>query len=557
MKKVAKYLSIFIILSLTKKSLGQSINYFWVNGAGVTSNSKVGKNTSTDASGNVIVVGDFNSPVAFGSTTLSTFGYGDIFVVKYSSSGTVQWAKSAGGSSYDYVKGVSAQASGEILITGYFNSPTITFDTFTLTNADNTGTTRDIFIVKYDSLGNVLWAKSAGGSLNDYGYSVSTDNTGNSVVVGSFFSNTITFGSSTLTNFGSAEMFIVKYGPSGNVLWAKSTGGALSDEAYGVSTDATGNVLVTGYFNSLLVTFDSVTLNNSDGSSGTSDMFLVKYDAVGNVLWAKSGSGSPNEYGRCVSADNSGNIFIAGNFNSSTFSIGTTTLNNLGGEDLFIVKYSPSGNVLWAKNEGGLSNEYGYGISTDVSGNVMITGTFNSPNLTVGTTTYTNAGNTDVLAVKYDPLGNVILAQTWGGNSSDEAYGITTDGSGNSIITGYFSSPTINFGSNSLTNGSSGNSDFFAVKLGYIATSVFEKDNERIASVYPNPFQNIFTVQLNNENSGIINLEVVNILGEILYQTSAIDNKYKIDLSNESSGVYFIKIKTINNDVSYSKLIKQ
>ena len=259
-------------------------------------------------------------------------------------------ARAATGSGQQEGLSIATDASGNVFVTGYFASPTITFGTTTLTNAGQ----YDIFLVKYDGTGNVLWAKSAGGTGGDEGWSVSTDASGNVFATGVFSSPTITFGTTTLTNAGIAAIFIVKYDGAGNVLWAKSAGGIGGDGGYSVATDVAGNVFATGVFSSPTITFGTTTLTNTSG--GYADIFLVKYDGIGNVLWAKNAGGTVDDYGWSAATDVSGNVFVTGYFTSATITFGTTTLINnsfAGMEDIFLVKYDGAGNVLWAKSAGG------------------------------------------------------------------------------------------------------------------------------------------------------------------------------------------------------------
>ena len=126
---------------------------------------------------------------------------------------------------------------------------------------------------------NWQWAKSAGGTTLDAGYSISTDAGGNVLVTGLFQSSSISFGSTTLTNAGGGylDIFVVKYDASGNALWAKSAGGTSSDDrGFAISTDASGNVLVTGSFQSSSITFGSITLTNA----GSVDIFVAKLNGV-------------------------------------------------------------------------------------------------------------------------------------------------------------------------------------------------------------------------------------------------------------------------------------
>ena len=316
------------------------------------------------------------------------------------------WAKRAGGTSYDVGNSCSTDANGNIIAIGFFKSLSINFGTTTLTNADNTGNTIDIFIVKYDAAGNVLWAKSAGGTDDDGGYSCSTDASGNIIATGYFTSPSITFGSTTLTNAGAGydDMFIVKYNAAGNVLWAKSAEGTSWDYGNSCTTDANGNIFATGGFYSSSINFGTTTLTNADNTGNTIDIFIVKYDAAGNVLWAKSAGGTDDDEVLSCTTDANGNIITTGFFSSPTITFGTTTLTNAnaGGFDMFIVKYDAGGNVLWAKSAGGTSEDDGLSCSTDANGNIIATGFFYSPSITFGTTTLTNEGGDDIFIVKYD-----------------------------------------------------------------------------------------------------------------------------------------------------------
>jgi hypothetical protein len=178
-------------------------------------------------------------------------------------------------------------------------------------------------------------------------------------MTGGFSSSMITFGETTLTNTSTSvlpeDMFIVKYDPNGIALWAKSAGGISVNRGSGIATDGSGNVYVTGPFCLYPITFGTITLPNG----GAWDMYIVKYDASGNVPWAKRAGGSKTEYGRGIATDRNGNVLVIGDFGSSTITFGTTTLNNTYGTntsnytDMFIAKYDANGNVPWAKCAGG------------------------------------------------------------------------------------------------------------------------------------------------------------------------------------------------------------
>jgi len=519
------------------------------------------------------------------------------------------WAKSAGGSDDDNGRSISTDTNGNSYITGDFKSPTITFGSTILTNANAGGYATDIFIVKYDGAGNVLWAKSAGGTVDDDVESISTDANGNSYITGYFGGHTITFGNTTLTNAGLGGFFVVKYDGAGNVLWAKSAGGSNDAHGNSISTDTNGNSYITGMF-FYSTSFGSTTLTNVGGN----DIFIVKYDGAGNVLWAKSAGGTGNDNGKSISSDANGNSYIIGNFISPTITFGSTTLTNVSSlyeGDIFIVKYDGAGNVLWAKSAEGSANDNGWSISTDANGNSYITGYFQSPTITFGSTTLINTGGTnifvvkydgagnvlwaksaggtsgsittdangnpyitgvffssitfgsttltgygsDIFVVKYDGAGNVLWAKSAGGTGSDWGKSISTDANGNSYITGCSNSPTITFGNTTLTN--AGGWDIFVAKLDNVTGIVEDNEPFNAITIFPNPANGNFTV---NSKIKISKIEVINVQGKKVY-TSQINTTQsileglstEIDLSNESKGIYFVNIiadeKTYNSKI--------
>ncbi|MEO8146382.1 MAG: T9SS type A sorting domain-containing protein [Bacteroidia bacterium] len=312
----------------------------------------------------------------------------------------------------------------------------------------------------YSQMPSYQWAKSAGGLDYELGFSITADANGNSYVTGYFGSPSIIFGSFTLNNNGGNDIFIIKYDPAGNVIWAKSAGGVDYDFGKSIATDALDNIYVTGIFNSPSITFGAFTINNN--AAGSNDIFIVKYDTAGNVIWAKSVGGISDDSGISITTDAIGNSYVTGNFQSPSIIFGAFTLNNIGNGDVFIVKYDTAGNVIWAKSAGGTDYELAYSIAADANGNSYITGYFQSQSITFGPYTLNSNGNADVFIVKYDTAGNVIWANSAGGTNYEMGYSITTDANANSYVTGYFEGPGISFGSDTLNT--NGFSDVFIVK---------------------------------------------------------------------------------------------
>ena len=306
-------------------------NAIWAKGAsGVNSTSGYG--VSADSYGNIYVAGGYNDSVTFGATTLVSAGGQDAFLNKYDSNGNLVWAKSEGGTSGDVGASVRVDNGSNIIMVGYFTGSSITFGSFTLTNAGQ----EDIYVVKYDSSGTVLWAKSGNGNGDEYVQQVSTDFNGDVFVGGSFNSSSLLFGSSVLHSIGGLDAFIVKYNSSGNVIWAKSGGGNTNDYGFSVSADSSGNSYISGGFTDPSILFDSYTITAP--AFTTQPMFIVKFDSSGSILCADALSCAGDDYVG-VSVDNFGNAYISGDYSASPFFIiGPDTLTSYG--LAFIAKYN-------------------------------------------------------------------------------------------------------------------------------------------------------------------------------------------------------------------------
>ena len=370
-----------------------------------------------------------------------------------------RWAVKAGGSADDQAYGLAVDSAGNAYITGHFYSTNATFGAFTLTNKGSA----DTFIAKYNNAGNVLWARSAGGAGNDQGTRLALDTNGNCYVTGLFGSPTITFGSFTLTNVatdGSWDLLLVKYDSNGNVVWAKSAGGPGFDAGNSVAVDTTGNVFVTGYFDGTNVNVGGTILTNN-GPAGTSDLFLAKYNSAGALQWVRSAGGNSDDFA-FVGVDAATNSYITGFFVSPTISFGGVTLTNTsldGSEDMFVAKYNSAGNLLWARRAVGDSANDGRGIAVDAAGNCYIAGHFFSDSITFGNVTLMNAGGADIFVVKYDPAGNVLWAKRAGGSKSDQGIKPVLDSAGNLYVAGHFKSSNAGFDATTLASG--GNFDVF------------------------------------------------------------------------------------------------
>ena len=218
------------------------------------------RGVATDSSGNVYVTG-YTEGGLDGNTSV---GKADLFVVKYNSSGTKQWANQLGTWDTDFANGVATDSSGNVYVTG---------STYRSLDGNTSAGNADLFVVKYNSSGTKQWTKQLGSSSNDYANDVVTDSTGNAYVTGTTYG-----GLDGNTSAGNADLFVVKYNSSGTNQWTKQLGTSSTDTANGVTTDSSGNIYVAGG-----------TYGGLDGntSAGDNDLFVVKYNSSGTKQWTK------------------------------------------------------------------------------------------------------------------------------------------------------------------------------------------------------------------------------------------------------------------------------
>jgi len=451
--KTVKSLVLCCVLLCGVAVLGaQAPHWLWARGAGGTGVDE-GYSIAIDSQGNQYVTGGFEGTVNFGNHILTSNGWYDIFVAKLDPDGNWLWVVQVGGTEADMGHGIALDGSGNAYVTGAYGG-TVSFGSYTLTSYVNAN---DMFVAKLNTNGTWLWAVSAGGGSDDWGNKIAVDGWGNVYVAMYSVSETITFGSLTLTRFGlSKDIYVAKLDPSGTWLWAVQAGGTNTDEGYDIAVDGSGNAWVTGRFRDT-ATFGSQSLT----VSGSDDIFVAKLDPSGNWLWAVQAGGTADDWGWGIVVDGSGNAYVTGYFNR-TATFGSQSLTVSGNSDIFVTKLDPNGNWLWAVSAGGGRSDMGYDIAVDSSGNAWVTGYFNQT-ATFGSHTLIAVAEFDIFAAKLDTSGNWLWAASAGGIKPDAGRGIAVDGSGIAYVTGWFEG-TVTFGSHTLTPNRY--HDIFVAKLG-------------------------------------------------------------------------------------------
>jgi hypothetical protein len=531
-------LFIFVLLfSLT--SWAQSPIFSWGSNIG-GGNDDFATKVVNSTNGNTIVVGTYASnTMSIGSINLTNFGNYNMYVAKHNQSGTVIWAKSFGQYQLDYCNSVSADRFGNVYIAGEYSSASVTFDSIVLTNL--TPGTASAFVAKLDSNGAVKWVRSANATSGSRATGIKVDAFDQIIVGGHFFGSTVTFGSIVLTNSALFDSFIVKYDSAGNAIWAKSIQGPNSEYIRGISADNLGNVVVTGIYFGATIVFDTITLTNS--AANNSEIFLAKYDSNGNVLWAKSYGGISGDLSNSIAVDTSGNVIIAGHFGSPTVTFGAFSLTNSGNGDIFVVKHNSSGTVLWAKKLGSSGDEMGNFVQTDLENNVYTGGSYNSSSIPFGSSSISGNGSFDMCLFKYDQNGTPVWAKSLGGSGYDGLNSVEIASNVSYVyLFGTYASGQLALGSSNFNNFGG----YDAVLLKFTQTVSGLEMNSSTAlnfSISPNPNNGKFQIKSNSD----LELNLFNDIGtKVKTITLNQSNNHSVDMSHLRKGVYFVS--GISND---------
>lgn len=405
----------------------------WGGGGGATS-----RDTATgmviDDAGNIYVSGSFQNTVDFNpdpaATEIHTSNSGDsnnIYISKFASDGAFQWVRAWGpadGGAESY--GLAKDASNNIYAVGDFSGTNTNFNPWDAEHPDwhtnhppvSGPVFFDAFLVKFSSSGAFQWAKTWGGEGYDDGPGVAVDGLGNIYVAGMYASLNIDFdpAGSGVTNHPAhdsgpvVDVFLSKFNSNGEFQWVKTWGGqGVEDAGLIVKTDGDNNVYFSGRFACTNCDFNPGGTPSIHSSNGNLDVFIMKYDAAGNFLWAKTWGGTGWDAACAVKLDGNEHVYIAGFFvdtvNFDPEDSQMVTSNGL--RDVFFTELSPDGRIISTKTWGGTGNDMGFSLTVGNGGKVYVVGSFsNTVDFDPGTTVENHSANggTDAFLSQFIPL---------------------------------------------------------------------------------------------------------------------------------------------------------
>jgi hypothetical protein len=337
-----------------------------------------------DQFGNILIAGSFGGTVDFdpgaGVTTLTSFRNLDGFVAKYTSSGDFLWVKQFNGDPTVGMRDIAINDRGDIFLLGIISGPT-NFDpgnsNFMLSS--NGGT--DIFILKLNSLGSFIWAKSFGGSTNDFPGDFTISDNGFFYIAGGFV-NTVDFdpgiGVFNLSSNGSSDIFILKLDSNGSFVWAKSAGSASNDNGRNIVIHPDGDLVLFALFSDS-VDFNFDTTNTFLSSNGITDVAVVKYSSNGNLIWARSIGNSNSNWIEDADVSPNGGIYFTGYFTDTLdLDPGSNShlVNSNNNPDGYLNKLDSEGNFVWGTSFGGKGYDASFFVDAHRSSNVYFSGRF-------------------------------------------------------------------------------------------------------------------------------------------------------------------------------------
>lgn len=376
----------------------------------------------------------------------------DVYLIRTDSSGDTLWTKTFGGTSNDVAASVQQDPTdGSFIVAGF----TMSFGAGGW----------DVYLIKTDSSGNTLWTQTYGGTANEVGYSVQQTIDGGFIVAG----YTSSFGA------GNSDIYLIKTDSNGDVLWTQTYGGTERERGHCVQQTTDGGYIIVG--------------DTRSYGAGIDDIYLIKTDSDGTVHWTQTFGGSSMDHGWYVQQTTpDGGYIVSGR----TWSFGA------GSSDAYLIRVDSGGDTLWTQTYGDILGDAGYCVQQTIGGGFIIAGTSMSA----------SSGVDNIYLIKTDSSGDTLWTETCGGTNTDQGTSVQQTSDGGYIVTG----ATRSYGA--------GGFDVWLVKLE--PETGIEEEAEGgsppviLQSIEPNPFSSDLSINLHIPEQVIVELSIFDLSGRLI-----------------------------------------
>lgn len=528
---VAKIATLILALTAPSTVSAQIPSIQWQKTVGGSQNDNANSVIPTK-DGGYIVAGTTVS-TDFDLDSMGVMG-ADCLVYKLDATGNMIWKKRYGGSTMDWGDMIKPTADN-----GYVLMSSSASNDGDVTNHHGNPGIFDIRVLKLDSVGNIQWERSYGGNADDLGTGIVVTDDGGYGVIGYTSSH---LSGDVDINKGVTDMWVLRLDSIGNIIWQKTYGGSGLDAGHGISNTKAGGFVLAGHSSSR-----DGDVSGHYGSFLDRDAWALVVDSVGNIVWEKNYGGLFNESFVSVAETNEGGFIFAGNTNSNSIDVsglhpGFNPISGKPQPDYWVVKTSISGAIEWQKCLGGSQVDYGSRVLQTNDGGYLVTGEARSPDGNVSAShnvfmasmqNYTS----DFWIAKLGPGGNLEWNQSLGGAGREITYGFAITPDNGYIIVG--SSDSLS-GDVTKTYSRFPRCDQWLVKLSPMPTTVAPVETNAVTTVYPNPAVDILHIRSSKRGTPF---QINNIMGQMMYNGTFNDEVTEVDISKLPPGTYYLKIE--------------
>jgi hypothetical protein len=505
----------FLILSLLSASVYSQPSLIWEKSYGGSSLETLYSITETPDSCFIVIGSSFSND---GDVT-NNKGGADFWVLKIDQNGIPVWNKNFGGEATDIPRDICCLSDGSLVMVGQTYS-------MGLDVQGNHGDS-DVWVVKTDAFGNLIWQKCFGGTQGEVGHGIKETSDHGFIICG----ETNSFDGNVTGLIGNTDVWLVKINSNGDMEWNSCLGGNGNEIAYQIQLASDGGYIFFGETNS--------SNGQVEGHHGNDDCWLAKVNNLGELEWQRALGGSYSDRGWDIHPAKFGGYFLIGYAGSPDGDV----VGWHGNYDYWIIRISETGDVLWQRTLGGIKDDFGFSIFGTNDGGCIAGGTTTS----IDGDVIDNDGFFDFWIVKLDSIGNITWQTTLGGIDLDFCSSVIGSSDGNFVLAGD------SYSNNGDVSSNQGSSDFWIVKLSP-ETSSTSTPTAIPLNLYPNPASNWITLNLPITEPNM-QVSITDELGkQVLSRTIRTDEK--LDISTLKAGVYWVSAVSVSGQVYAGKIVK-